>query len=1175
MKKLIWMLAAGIGAGLCLWMTACMGGTHLSADYVLTVNSTTPSSGVSISVSPADLNGASNGSTSFTRTYVAGASVTLTAPATSNGNTFSGWTGCTSSSAVTCNVTLNASTTVTAAYAAQTLMTPTVTVTPSPGSITTAQSLSVAVSVSGATGNPTPTGSIVLTSGSYTSAATTLSAGNATIMVSAGSLALGTDTLTATYTPDSASSSIYNSATGTSTVTVTGSGTAPTVTLTASPTTILSGGISTLTWSSTNATSCTASGGWSGTEATSGSQSVSPTSTTSYTLTCTGGGGSASASATVAVTAGAALITPTVAVTPSSTSITTAQSLSVAISVSGGSGNPTPTGSILLSSGSYASASTTLTSGSVTITVPAGSLAVGTDTLTATYTPDSASSSTYASASGTGSVTVTSASSSGVTVSVDVLANRHTISPFIYGGSYPKDAAHVTDSGMTLVRWGGDATSTYNWQLGTDNAANDYYYEDYAAEGFSNGDDSSSTQFITDVENAGSHPLMTMVMLPWVAQSPETSVTQGGTDNYHWSFSVAQFGAQCSVDQYNTDAGNGTVAGGSPASCNTPVPVTTNAVTTAYFPLLDDSTQSCTASTCVYRNAWAAALSTAFGNGTCAVPYSTITSCHFYDMDNEVDIWGNTHRDVHPAPSGYDELANVYLTEAAKLKTWDPAAVRFGPVSCCWWYYWNGANDNDKDAHGGVDFVPWWLNQVYWNDQINGARTLDVFDLHAYPDATTSGLSQTQLQALAVNIYRDYWDPTFVSPSTSIDQIWTTNIQPNKTIPFRIPRMRAIVNMIYPGTPMSFTEWSAAFAGESDFSTALGDADAYGIFGRERLSFASRWEAPIPTNPNYQALKLYTNYDGAHHGFGTTSVSAINTGNPALFSSYAALDSTGTILTVMVLNKDPNNTTQVQFDLSGFNATSFVSYTLASTASSSIQASSSQAWTATQSFAPYTATLLVITGALASAPVSDWDLNPDTIMVAAGGTVTLHPQITSGSANVTLSSAVFDSYEGASACSGTLTLTTAALSPSAPGAITVNAGTTPGFCHFTVTGSDGTATQTEGGWVIVGNSPATLTQTGSGQTGALGQALAQPLTVTLNPGQSGGVATGASILFTTNAGSLSNGTTSGTSVIAVTNSSGVASVTLTLPATAQQVNVQAQAPYALGGSVTSFTETAQ
>src|SRR5580704_8999646 len=173
-------------------------------------------------------------------------------------------------------------------------------------------------------------------------------------------------------------------------------------------------------------------------------------------------------------------------------------------------------------------------------------------------------------------------STASINVNINVLANRHTISPYIYGGSYPQDAAHVADSGMSVVRWGGDATSTYNWQLQTYNAANDYYYEYYAAEGFSNGNDASSTQFITDVKNAGSHPLMTMVMLPWVAQSAETSVTQGGQNNYHWSFSVATFGAQCSTDYWNSDAGNGLET-----DCSTPV--TANAVTSAYFPLLDDN----------------------------------------------------------------------------------------------------------------------------------------------------------------------------------------------------------------------------------------------------------------------------------------------------------------------------------------------------------------------------------------------------------------------------------------------------------------------------------------------------------------------------------------------------------------------------------------------------------
>jgi hypothetical protein len=109
---------------------------------------------------------------------------------------------------------------------------PTVTVTPSSSSITAAQALMVTVEVDAASGGPTPTGSVILAGGGYTSAAETLSSGSATIDVPANSLAIGTDTLTATYTPDSSSSSTYDSSTGTSSVTVTTpTVTAPTVTL--------------------------------------------------------------------------------------------------------------------------------------------------------------------------------------------------------------------------------------------------------------------------------------------------------------------------------------------------------------------------------------------------------------------------------------------------------------------------------------------------------------------------------------------------------------------------------------------------------------------------------------------------------------------------------------------------------------------------------------------------------------------------------------------------------------------------------------------------------------------------------------------------------------------------------------------------------------------------------
>jgi len=80
---------------------------------------------------------------------------------------------------------------------------------------------------------------------------------------------------------------------------------APTVTISASPASVGVNGTSTLTWSSTNATSCTASNGWSGTKATSGSEGTSALSnTTTYTLTCTGAGGNGNSGATVTVTPG-------------------------------------------------------------------------------------------------------------------------------------------------------------------------------------------------------------------------------------------------------------------------------------------------------------------------------------------------------------------------------------------------------------------------------------------------------------------------------------------------------------------------------------------------------------------------------------------------------------------------------------------------------------------------------------------------------------------------------------------------------------------------------------------------------------------------------------------------------------------------------------------------------
>lgn len=100
---------------------------------------------------------------------------------------------------------------------------------------------------------------------------------------------------------------------------------APSATLSASPSTVDQGESSTLTWGSTNATSCTSAGGFSTGGATSGSASTGALSSTSvYQVTCDGlGGTSAPAFATVTV------LTPTVSVSANPDRVTSGGSTTV------------------------------------------------------------------------------------------------------------------------------------------------------------------------------------------------------------------------------------------------------------------------------------------------------------------------------------------------------------------------------------------------------------------------------------------------------------------------------------------------------------------------------------------------------------------------------------------------------------------------------------------------------------------------------------------------------------------------------------------------------------------------------------------------------------------------------------------------------------------------------
>jgi hypothetical protein len=110
---------------------------------------------------------------------------------------------------------------------------------------------------------------------------------------------------------------------------------APALTLTAAQSSIVSGGTAKLTWSSSNATVCSVSGGWSGSRPTLGEETIGPLSAdTTFNMTCTGAGGSVARSVAVTVSS-APTAAPTLSLTASPLSILAGQSASLTWSATG------------------------------------------------------------------------------------------------------------------------------------------------------------------------------------------------------------------------------------------------------------------------------------------------------------------------------------------------------------------------------------------------------------------------------------------------------------------------------------------------------------------------------------------------------------------------------------------------------------------------------------------------------------------------------------------------------------------------------------------------------------------------------------------------------------------------------------------------------------------------
>jgi Glycoside hydrolase family 44 len=240
-----------------------------------------------------------------------------------------------------------------------------------------------------------------------------------------------------------------------------------------------------------------------------------------------------------------------------------------------------------------------------------------------------------------------------VQVSVDPGADRHPISPLIYGVNFG-GAAQAAKMKWPVRRWGGNATTRYSWKLDVSNHASDWFFYNLPEDNPDPSrlpDGSAADRFIGETRAYGGQALITVPTIGW---SPKDR-------KLRWGFSVAKYGAQreteCTVTGNafwcQPDAGNGVRPDGSPIAGNDP----------------RDTSRKIGAP---FVTGWMDHIAARTGRAAQG-------GVKLFELDNEPMLWNSTHRDVHPQPVTYDELWEKTRIYAAAMKAKDPGVQILGP----------------------------------------------------------------------------------------------------------------------------------------------------------------------------------------------------------------------------------------------------------------------------------------------------------------------------------------------------------------------------------------------------------------------------------------------------------------------------------------------------------------
>jgi hypothetical protein len=453
----------------------------------------------------------------------------------------------------------------------------------------------------------------------------------------------------------------------------------------------------------------------------------------------------------------------------------------------------------------------------------------------------------------------TAAGAQTVTFAIDATANVKSISRYIYGiNEYDLGGARFPN--LAFRRVGGNRWTAYNWENNASNAGSDYIFQNDSYLGGGNTPGGAVIPMIANASSQKAGLLLTVPIQGYVAADKKGDGDVHNTPNYlHTRFRESK-----------------------------PVKGTP-------FLSVPDRTDKF-----VYQDEFVNWVKKKY-------PYSVTDPRRpiWFSLDNEPDLWAETHAEVHPAKPTYAELVSKGSAYAKAIKSVMPNTKVFGPASYGWYGYTRLQGAPDANNR---DFLQFYLHGMKGASTTAGKRLLDVLDLHWYPEAQ-SGTDDSGIRITANNTSpavvaarlqapRSLWDPTYKENSWIVrDDIQ----QPIKLIPRMLAKIAAANG--YPGTRLAITEYN--YGAGRHISGGIAQADVLGIFGREGLFAANQFPLIEPAQETFVqgAFKMYRNFDGANGAFGDRSVKATTT-STADTSVYASTDTTDrNRMVIIAINK--------------------------------------------------------------------------------------------------------------------------------------------------------------------------------------------------------------------------------------------------------------------------------